>query len=563
MTTLRRALHCKSASSRYLSRTLLGSFGALAASALLAATMAHAAPPPRKVSGSFSPFANCTADRPGTQPGIHYPNSEIEPWIEANPAHRQNLIAGWQQDRWSDGGARGLVAGVSIDGGVTWATVVPPRISKCSGGIYDRATDPWVAISPNGTAYFMSLAFDNRRPDGGEGQNAMLVSRSVNGGFSWSNPVSLIVDTDGRIFNDKNSMTADPHNSNLVYAVWDRIIDFTLPPGRQSGPAAKVTKPRSRDGVAQARERRRLLRQRALGNIQAAPTFKAPTVFVRTVNGGRSWEPPKIIYDPGNDAQTIGNLVAVHPNGAVINFFMNIDAFGDTRIGLQKSLNKGRSFASATLPIAANVTLTGTLTPNAQAPVRDGNILFDVAVDRQNGNLYLVWQDGRSGNMDKAFFSQSTDGGRIWSPPIRVAMTPPSPVRLRNQSSTPSVEVGPNHQIVVTYYDFRFDKSDGRELMDYFAVFCTPSATVDCSQRRNWGDGATPLKDIRLTRQSFDILNAPVAGGHFLGDYMGLTRRGNVMIPAFGIADGVNRTSVYTTPIRPNVAVTNASTLPE
>jgi hypothetical protein len=559
MTTPRHASYLNPTPIGNISRKLLNGAGLIAASAVLASAIAGAVPPPRKVSG-LSPFAGCTADRVASQPGINYPESEIEPWIEANPRTPQNLIAGWQQDRWSDGGARGLVAGVSIDGGVTWARLVPQGVSKCSGGIYDRATDPWVAISPNGTAYFMSLAFNNRRHDGGEGQNAMLVSRSVNGGMSWSNPIPLIVDTDGQIFNDKNSMTADPGNSNYVYAVWDRIIDFTLPSGKQSGPAAKVKRDQVRDGTVRARERRRLLKQRAASETaaRAAPTFKAPTVFVRTTNGGQSWEPPKIIYDPGNDAQTIGNLVAVAPNGTVINFFMNIDALGNTRIGLQKSLTKGRTFAPATLPIAANVTFSGTLTPDDQAPVRDGNILFDVAVDRLNGNLYVVWQDGRSGGMDKVFFSQSTDGGATWSTPIRIAMTPPSSVRLRNQSSTPSIEVGPNHQLVVTYYDFRFDQSDGRELMDYFAVFCTPGAAADCSRRQSWGDGATPLKDIRLTRESFDILDAPIARGHFLGDYMGLTRRGNVMMPAFGIADGVNRVSVYTTPIRPNAAVTSA-----
>ena len=33
----------------------------------------------------------------------------------------------------------------------------------------------------------------------------------------------LIRDTNARLFNDKNSMTADPNNSNFVYAVWDRL----------------------------------------------------------------------------------------------------------------------------------------------------------------------------------------------------------------------------------------------------------------------------------------------------------------------------------------------------
>ena len=390
-----------------------------AAALVFASIAATAAPPPVKVSG-FSPFATCTADAVATQPGKNYPESEIEPWIEVNPANSSNLIAGWQQDRWSDGGARGLVAGVSIDGGVSWARLVPPRISKCSGGIYDRATDPWVAISPNGTAYFMSLAFNNNRPDGASGQNAMLVSRSLNGGMSWSNPIPLIVDTDGQIFNDKNAMTADPLDSNYVYAVWDRYFDFTVPSASQSKPAGAATAQAPRDLVSKIRERRRLLQAGA----RAAPSLKAPTVFTRTVNGGRSWEPPKTIYDPGNDAQTLGSLIAVLPDGSLVNVFMNFAASGDASIGVQKSFDKGKTFSKPAFPIAADITLTGTRSPDDKAPVRDGNSLLDVAVDRQNGNLYVVWQDGRDGNMDKVMFSQSTDGGTTWSAPIFIAMTP-------------------------------------------------------------------------------------------------------------------------------------------
>ena len=505
---------------------------------------AASAPPPRTISG-LSPFANCVADKPATQPGKNYPESEIEPWIEVNPANPKNLIAGWQQDRWSDGGARGLVAGVSIDGGQTWARLVPPRISKCSGGIYDRATDPWVAISPDGTAYFMSLAFNNNRPDGGGGQNAMLVSRSLNGGMSWSHPIALIVDTDGQIFNDKNSMTADPGNSNYVYAVWDRFFDFSIPSATTAS-----SKPQRLDGVVRARQARRLLLERSRNGARnlLAPSFKAPAMFTRTVDGGKSWEPPKVTYDPGPDAQTLGTLIAVLPDGSLINFFMYIGATGETRIGLQKSLDKGNTFAAPTLPLAAHVTATGTLTPNSRKLVRDANLLFDAAVDRQNDNLYLVWQSGFFGKMDKVVFSMSSDGGKNWSEPVPIAMTPKSPLRLRNQSSNPSIEVGPDHKLAVTYYDFRFDKNDGRELMDYFAVFCTPSPTADCSRRANWGDGTNLLKDIRLTTRSFDILDAPYASGHFLGDYMGLTRRGKTFVPAFGMVDGKNRTTIYTRP---------------
>ena len=97
----------------------------------------------------------------------------------------------------------------------------------------------------------------------------------------------------------------------------------------------------------------------------------------------------------------------------------------------------------------------------------------------------------------------------------------------------PAIEVGPDGQLVVTYYDFRNDKNKG-ELTDYWAVFCDPDAK-DCRKGASWGN------ELRLTERSFDMLDAPVAGGHFLGDYMGLARAGEAVYPAFGIATGPNR----------------------
>src|SRR4051812_16441624 len=121
-----------------LSTKLLATAGLAALGVVIAAPSAVAGPPPHKVSG-LNPFANCTADHVASQPGTNYPDSEIEPFIDANPTSQANLIAGWQQDRWSDGGARGLVAGASLDNGQTWSRIPMPKISKCSGGIYDRA----------------------------------------------------------------------------------------------------------------------------------------------------------------------------------------------------------------------------------------------------------------------------------------------------------------------------------------------------------------------------------------------------------------------------------------
>ena len=50
-----------------------------------------------------------------------------------------------------------------------------------------------------------------------------------------------------------------------------------------------------------------------------------------------------------------------------------------------------------------------------------------------------------------------------------------------------------------------------------------------------------------MTNTSFNILNAPEAGGHFLGDYMGLAASGpTTAYPLFGVATGKNLTVQFT-----------------
>jgi hypothetical protein len=483
-----------------------------------------------QVSGP-SPFAGCNI---AGEPGTNYLNAEVEPWIEANPANSNNLIAGYQQDRWSNGGARGNLSAYSNDAGATWTRVVLPGISKCAGGTgqfaYDRATDPWVAISPDGTAYFFSLVFNNDRPDGGAGVNAMLVSRSTNGGASWGSPTVVIRDTDGRAFNDKNSITADPTNSNFVYAVWDRLFDNTLP-------AAVGDRIPHGDSIARARARRF---KNLGGNVDNFRSFTGPVYFSRTTNGGASWEPAREILATGPNAQTINNLIVVQPNGTVFDFFTHIFHNGQTTIGFVKSNNKGATFSAEQTAMPINVTLRGTQTPDAKEPVRDANILFDVAVDRGNGNLYLVWQDGQYQNLDRVFFSMSTTSGNSWSKPVLIAKTPANQNKLREQSFVPSIEVADDHKLHVTYYDFRNDQTAGGELTDYWAISCNIAGGADCRTAGGWGS------EVRLTDSSFDMLNAPVARGHFLGDYQGLVHQGTGVRALFGVAVGPNLNDMFT-----------------
>ena len=447
--------------------------------------------------------------------GTLYKNSEVEPWLDVNPTDAQNMIAVWQQDRFSNGGSRGNLSGFTTNGGTTWTTVLLPNLTKCTGGAWARATDPWVTFSPNGHAYAMSLVFDNfplPNQPGDTAANGMVVQKSTNKGVSWSDPVVLIRDTNTRLFNDKNAMTADPNDSNFVYAVWDRLnssLGFAINPEHAAG----------------------------LG-------FKGPALFTRTTNGGISWEPPKVIYDPAGNNQTIGNQIVVLPQskgGTVINFFNEILNFSNRdhnqpfafNLAFKYSTDRGATWLPKNKPVRAQTIATlaqfrafGTVLPDdPDVGVRGGDILFDVAVNRSNGNLYAVWQDARFSDfeIDQIAFSQSTDGGATWSAPIKVNLTTPDDIPILDQQAfTPSVSVESDGTVVVSYYDFSADSANEDpdvELADYWAVSC-PASSLNCALATSW------IVGLGLTSTSFNILTAPLAGGYFTGDYEGLVAVG-------------------------------------
>ncbi len=357
------------------------------------------------------------------QTGTLYKNSEVEPYVAINPRNPRNLIGVWQQDRWSNGGAQGLGTGVSFDGGVSWQQRYLP-FSRCAGGNaanggdYARASDPWVSFSPNGVAHQMALSVSGTsfEPDG---VSAMLVSRSTDGGRTWSPSTTLIRDAGEQFFNDKNAITADPTDSRYVYAVWDRLVI----------------------------------------------TGGGPTWLARSVDNGRTWQAAKPIYDPGPDTQTIGNQIVVLPSGVVINLFTQIDQItGASFYAVIRSTDKGQTW-SQPLKIADDFGI-GTSDPETGTPIRDGAGIASIAVGKK-GELYATWADSRfsNGQRDAIAFSSSLDGGISWSAPARINRAPGV------QAFTPAVHVRQDGTIGITHYDLRSNTPDPANLpTDYWLL---------------------------------------------------------------------------------------------
>lgn len=482
---------------------------ALTSIALLTALPAGAAvavpvQPLTRVSGP-SPVPGCQVP---LVDGVLYPQAEVEPQVSANPARPGNLIGVWQQDRFSNGGARALVAGYSADAGRTWGEVALP-FSRCvPGGLpYDRASDPVVSVGPDGRAYAVSLSFtpNNVEPNFTT-DDAIASATSTDGGRSWQRLRILDRDTNGDVQGslDKEWVVADPTHPGVAYVTWDH---FTPNP----------------DG-----------------------TFHVPARFSRTTNGGRTWSAPLTIAGvPTDEAAAIDTPVVDPRTGALYVFFNWSTPGNPDRLAFVKSANRGLTWTKpqAIAPIDS-VTVTD---PNNGAYVRTGDSLFSAAVNPTTGRLYLAWQSGAlsSGQYDESLLITSGDGARTWTSPKVVS------TRYGGPAFLPTIAVNSAGLVGLTWYDFRHDNP------------ATTPLTTDVWFRTVNALGTRVGEEQHLTGP-FNYNAAPDAGGRFLGDYEGMTTIGAGFHPFFAIANCLfscpaNPTDIYTVSIRPNEPTDPAS----
>lgn len=487
---------------------LLGFATSAGAAPLTAGSLVQASP-------GDSPFAGADADGPpcngvpaADQTGRNYPGTEVEPWVAVNPANQANFIGGWQQDRWTDGGANALLFAYTQDGGATWQnSAVQPKFTRCTGGTagnggdYERASDPWVSIAPNGDAYAMSLSFNQSLSL----DNAMMVAKSSDGGRTWGPATTLRRDTSPNVLNDKNSLTADRTDSRYVYAVWDRLEFPNEQAARKAG-------------------------EHAIG-------YRGPTWLSRTTDGGATWEPARMIYDPGEVNQTIGNQIVQTRSGALVDGFDLIYNFANTHkvrgenVAVLRSNDRGATWSSSPT-IVDRLQAAGVTDPTTGRPVRTGDIIPEFAVDPRNDTVYAVWQDARStgGARDQIAFAKSTDGGATWTT-MSYAINKVSSAQAFN----PSINVQPDGTIGVLYYDLRHDDS-GAPLVTSTWLLHSHDGGATWDETQVGGD--------------FDMTGAPVARGYFPGDYMGLGATAGAFHPFFVRATGTPAapaTNVYAT----------------
>jgi hypothetical protein len=323
------------------------------------------------------------------------PLTEAEPYFAIDPTNERRLLAGFQEERFASGGARVLTAGLSTDGGRTWANTPLPALTVAVGGTYERASDPWVAFGPEHRAYFVSLLFNETSPE-----NGVYVSSSNDGGATWGDPVAVHVPP-GTDFDDKEAITVDnaaasPYRGR-VYVAWDSSGDV--------GPQ--------------------------------------PLMLSWSGDGGQSFSPAVTLADGVN----IGAVPLVGPDGVVHVVWAQIadGGRGDTGLYTASSADGGVTWSEPALVSAVDAA--------GVRGMRVGDGLPAATVDARTGALYVAWEDSRfTGNVDQILLTRSLDGGATWSDPVLVSDGPDN-----RAAFTPAVAVDGSGRVGVSYYSLRND----------------------------------------------------------------------------------------------------------
>jgi hypothetical protein len=259
--------------------------GALALGvALVAAFAVPAAARAAATTISADPFTQATCRASSTT--NHH--TEVEPDTFANGS---TIVSAFQVGRVYDGGACAIGFATSTNNGASWTSGLLPGITKYAGGGHnDRATDASVAYDARHAVWLVSSL--TLLEAGGVHGNAVVTSRSADGGLTWSNPFTTA--TGGDL--DKNWIVCDNTPTSPFYGhcytQWD---------------------------------------DHGAGNRLEMST---------STDGGQTWSAPAT-----NNTGVIGGQPVVRPNGTVVVPIANAN---ETAIGAFNSTNGGASWSAVT-----------------------------------------------------------------------------------------------------------------------------------------------------------------------------------------------------------------------
>ena len=385
-------------------------------------------------------------------------DSEVEPHIAVDPTDPNTMISAWIQDRHPTGGG-----GRSNVVGVT----------KDGGRTWKQVVVPGISGCTGGSYARATDPWVDFGPDGvaylaslsfeQTEPSTILVSTSADGGETWAAPAEVTPPGQTNIYNDKQALTAHPTIPGRAYIVWAKRVPY---------------------------------------GVEAANT----AMFSSTSDQGETWSTPMPLFAAGAFILPVGSEILVLPDGTLLHVF-SLTNFSDGlpegpprvpfRIMVQRSTDDGASWS---LPHdLGGGTRTFPRDPESREVIAALGFLpsSDVAPD---GTVYISWAD-LDPSPRRVLVVSSRDGGRTWTDPTAAA-TSPADLML------PALAVGHRGTVAVTYYSFENDVLGDEEL------------TTDVWLAHSH-DGGETWERIHLAGP-FDMRQAPLNGGHTVGDYTGL-----------------------------------------
>lgn len=422
--------------------------------------------------------------------------SEIS--IAANPNDGTHIINSNNSTTWSGttvGSLYGTSSFFSDDAAQTWYGT-----EEATGG--GNSGDPAAAIDLNGRMYSGFI-----HSNGGQG-----VAYSDNGGTTWTSVlVASSSSWDGLL--DKNHLIVDatpgsPYAGN-VYTAWTNLDEGSN--------YSEIEFAYSDDGGL---------------------NYSTPVEISSGVNAGS--------HSQGINLQT-------GPNGEVFAVWSIYDDFSgvgyEEALGFNVSYDGGETWGTA-VRIIEDIRGIRNFQPTAHRV----NSFPSMAVDKQTGDIYIVWSNRgepgvNTGNNISVYMIKSTDGGSTWSQPARVNQNPPDDDEA---SYLPWMSCDPSSgNLAVVFYDTRNTSGDDVEAWTAVSL-----------------DGGETWEDFRVSDVSFTTQAIPGLAAEYMGDYLGIAVQDDMVYPAWsdnrdGIFKAYISPFILNTLPRPQeliAAITNEST---
>jgi hypothetical protein len=291
---------------------------------------------------SADPFTNPTSQH----------RTQVEP---DSFAFGSTIVSAFQSGRFFSGGASDIGWATSTDNGHTWTNGFLSGITTFEGnGPYERASDPSVAYDArHGVWLVASLAFSDSTS-----ASAVVVSRSVDGGVTWSASPSTVAGGANSAFLDKDWIVCDNTATSPYYGQCYSEYDVA-----------------------------------GSGAVHMAVSG----------DGGTTWSQGAV----ARGTRGIGGQPLVQPNGRVIVPYVSSGVRAITS-------NDGGATYSASKKVA-------TIRAHRVAGHLRTSSLPSAEIDAA-GTVYLVWQDCRfrSNCRENDIVMTTSVNGTTWTPVVRI-----------------------------------------------------------------------------------------------------------------------------------------------